>query len=376
MADEPRDEGAGAKAAVVADVGSGRDPASGTRRATRARRVTLREVADAAGVSPSTVSRVLGGVTTSIPITEATRELVRTRARELGYRPHPLARGLQGSKTGLIGLVVRDLAYPLHGPLIEHVVEAVRARDHHVVIGASRGLASESNQLEHIIATRMCDGIVMIGGLDDRARIVDEIREARLPTVGVGLAITDDRIPVIRGDNGSGARQVFEHLAGLGHRRVGLIQSGIHVELQERADVFVAAAASAGWPADAVDRVIVENEPVEAAAALRAMLDRSRPSAVFVTTDHAAISVVAEAARLGIDVPGGLSVVGYDDLPMAATIHPPLTTVRQELHVLAERAVEAVFDIIRTGRTPPDIADPIPVSLVRRGSTAAPASAA
>ena len=98
------------------------------------------------------------------------------------------------------------------------------------------------------------------------------------------------------------------------------------------------------------------------------------PSAVFVTTDHTAIGAAAEAARLGIDVPAGLSIVGYDDLPMAATLHPPLTTVRQELQGLAERAVESVFEIIRTGRTPGLVAERLPVSLIVRGSTAPPAS--
>ena len=334
----------------------------------RVRRVTLRDVGRAAGVSPSTVSRVLGGVRTSVSITEATREHVHRTARELGYRPDPLARGLQGSRTALIGLIVRDLSYPLHAPLMEHVVDAIRAEDHHVVIGTSRELTSESSQLEHIISTRMCDGIVMIGGLDDRAEVVEEIHDARLPTVGIGLAITDERIPVVRGDNATGAQLVFEHLEALGHQRVGIIQTGSHTELRHRAEAFIAAASAAGWE-DTVTLVEVQNEPLEAAAALRSLMTHHRPTAIFVTSDHAAYGVLAEAARMGIDVPRDLSVVGYDDLAMSATLFPSLTTVRQDLGQLASRAVSWVFGIIRTGEVPAAIHDVVPVSLSVRASS-------
>jgi DNA-binding LacI/PurR family transcriptional regulator len=341
-------------------------------RTERQGRVTLRDVARAAGVAPSTVSRVLGGVTTSVAITEATRQLVNLKARELGYRPHPLARGLQGSKTGLIGLIVRDLAYPLHAPLIEHVVEAIRSQDHHVVMGSSHESTSESSQIEHIIHTQMCDGILMIGGLDDRAGVVDELREARMPTVGIGLAITDEGIPVVRGDNATGGRLVFEHLDAHGHRQVALLQTGEHPELRDRADSFMAAAKAGGWPAGSIRRVLVENDPAAAAAAFRSLLDGGRPTAVFVTTDHAAFGVLAEAARMGIEVPRELSIVGYDDLAMSETVFPPLTTVRQDLRLLAERAVSSVFGIIRTGERPADAGDLVPVALTVRASTGPP----
>lgn len=369
MADESAPPGASTRLPVDA----GEDGQDGEHRrpepAARQGRVTLREVARAAGVAPSTVSRVLGGVTTSIAVTDATRELVLQRARELGYRPDPLARGLRGSSTGLIGLIVRDLAYPLHGPLIEATVDAIRAHDHHVVIGSSHELSSESYQLEHIIQTRMCDGIIMIGGLDDDAAVLDDLQVARVPTVGIGLAITNGRIPVVRGDGAAGGRLVFDHLAALGHRHVGIVQTGDHTEFRERTDAFAAAAAEAGWPTDAISLVICENESADVAAAFQTLMKDDRPTAVFVTTDYGALVVLAEAARAGVDVPHELSVVGYDDLAMSRTVYPPLTTVRQDLGRLAARAVDSVFALIRTGAVPEETGQRVAIELVVRGTS-------
>jgi DNA-binding LacI/PurR family transcriptional regulator len=345
-------------------------------RASAPRRVTLREVAQAAGVSPSTVSRVLAGVTTTVPITDDTRQRVLAHAQELGYRPNPLARGLRGSPTALVGLIVRAIAYPLHAMFIESIVEAARAEGSHVVIGSSSGIPSESLQLEMILETRMCDGVLMVGGLDEPSGLIDDLHAAHIPLVGIGLATVDPRVTVVRSDNAAGARMVFEHLFALGHRRFAVLVVGAHPELDDRRDAFLAASGEAGLSPDAVEVIDIVNTPEDAAAALRRLVaSGSLPTAVFSTTDMAALGVLRQAADLGLRVPRDLSVVGFDDLAFSATTVPPLTTVRQDVDGLSVRAVRLIVDAIRGSGEIGPIAEPVPVSLRVRSSTGPPSAA-
>lgn len=333
------------------------------------RQVTMDRVADAAGVSRSTVSRVLSGADSRVPITDDTRRRVIAAAAELGFRPNRLARGLRGSRTGLLGLIVRDLAYPLHQSLIQAIVGDAHDRGYHVVIGSTDGLVAERDELERILEARMVDGVVIVGGLDDLPGLVDELYRERIPVVGLGLGTRDTHIPIVRSDNAAGARIVFEHLDDLGHRRMAILVAGNHPELVDRKVAFLAAATAAGMVPDVIE---VPNRPDAAAEAItRSLRAPHPPSAVFCTTDMVARGVLSAAARLGVPVPSGLSVVGFDDQEWARDWWPPLTTVRQDARALGRTAVQLVLRSIDDPGPVAGFRDRIPVRLIVRGTTAA-----
>jgi DNA-binding LacI/PurR family transcriptional regulator len=332
----------------------------------------MKQVAIAAEVSSSTVSRVLSGAPSRVPITEETRQRVLAAAAELGFRPNRLARGLRGSSTGLVGLVVRDLGYPLHQSLIAAIVGAAHDRGHHVVIGSTDGLDADRHELEQILEARMVDGVVVVGGLDDLPRLVGDLVHEGIPVVGLGSGTRDLAIPIVRSDNDRGARLVAEHLLGLGHRRVGVVVAGVHPELVDRRDSFLSAMAAAGAPVDPRQVLDVPNTPEAAELATTTLLAaRDRPTALFCTTDMVARGVLVAATRAGLRVPDDLSVVGFDDQEWARHWWPALSTVRQDARRLGEVAVDLVLHAIADPASASRAGshDRVPVRLVVRDSS-------
>ena len=331
----------------------------------------MKEVAVAAHVSQSTVSRVLSGAVSRVPIADETRRRVLATAADLGFRPNRLARGLRGSRTDLLGLIVRDLGYPLHQALVHAIVEEAHGRGYHVVIGSTDGLGAERDELRTILEARMVDAIVLVGGLDELPHLVDELHEARIPVVGLGLGTRDDRIPIVRSDNAAGARAAAAHLVGLGHRRLAVVVAGVHPELVDRRDAFVAAAVALGVTVEPRSVLEVPNLPEAAAAAVgEALLHADPPTGIFCTTDMVARGVLGAAARLGVAVPGALSVIGFDDQEWARDWWPPLTTVRQDAGTLGRTAVRLALEAIDDPRPMAPFRDWVPVSVVVRGTTA------
>ncbi|MBX3028889.1 MAG: LacI family DNA-binding transcriptional regulator [Chloroflexi bacterium] len=330
----------------------------------------MKQVAELAGVAPSTVSRVLTGAATSVSISDETRRRVLASAEELGFRPSRLARGLRGSRTALLGLLVRDLRYPLHQSLVDAIVREAHDRGYHVVIGSTDGLDADQHELERILETRMVDGVVVVGGLDDLPGLVDELYRERIPVVGLGLGSRDGHIPIVRSDNEAGARLAFEHLAELGHRRLAVVVAGVHPEIVDRRDVFLAAAAAAGITVPPAHVIDVANRTDAAETAVAPLLASSaRPTAVFCTTDMVARGVLRAAQRAGIGVPDGLSVVGYDDQEWAADWWPSLTSVRQDAWGLGSTAVRLVLEAIDDPSATVPFRDWLPVRLEVRAST-------
>lgn len=337
------------------------------------RAVTMKEVARAAHVSASTVSRVLSGTDSRVPIAEGTRRRIMDTAAALGFRPNRLARGLRGARTGLLGLIVRDLAYPLHQAFIDAIVKEAHGRGYHVVIGSTDGMIAELGALESILETRMVDGIVLVGGLDDLPTLVDELHQARIPLIGLGLGTRDTRIPIVRSDNVAGARLALSHLVGLGHRHLAIVVAGDHPELVDRRDAFLEAARDAGIELRERDVLAVANTAEAAATAMGSALQTDdAPTGVFCTTDMVARGVLIAAARMGTAVPTELSVIGFDDQEWAADWCPPLTTIRQDTRAMGRTAVELALSSVETVGASVPFRDWIPVSLMVRATTGPP----
>ena len=175
------------------DLGGAR--AAGVRSARRSLAPTMRDIAEATGVSQSTVSRVLSGTPTAVPIAEATRQRVMESARELGYRPNPLARGLRGAPTMLLGVIVRDITDPFFAGAIEAASLEANRHGYNVVLGHAHQSADEAVALWGILEARHCDAILFLGDLRERPDLIEDLRNTSIPVVALWHGSREAGIP-------------------------------------------------------------------------------------------------------------------------------------------------------------------------------------
>jgi DNA-binding LacI/PurR family transcriptional regulator len=311
----------------------------------RPRTVTMQDIADVAGVSQSTVSRVLNDTVTSVPIAALTRQRVLEAAERLGYRPNPLARGLRGAKTMLLGVIVREISDAFFTTAVEAVSLAARDRSYNVVLGSAHSQADEAIALRAVLETRHCDGIVLLGDVRDQPRLLDDLAASHVPVVAMwqGTALTG--VATINIDNRGGIASAIDHLAELGHRRFGFIGGWPHGDIRERRAAFIEHLTALGMPP--LDEHVHAglNNPGSGADAFRNLIGMAdAPTAIVTATDQMAIGALHAAHALGVNVPGQVSIVGFDDIPLTRYTAPPLTTVHQPIADMAELAVKLVVD--------------------------------
>ena len=333
------------------------------------RRPTSADVAALAGVSRTTVSFVLND-RTDVTIRESTRGRVRDAARRLGYHPHGPARGLAGGLSRTLGLVLRQSPEHVAGDALlaetlRGLAGAARAVDYRVIVeplGPANGASDE------LLRSRRTDGVVVSGPRVDDP-IIPRLVEEGFPIILQGSLPGVDS-PSVDVDNVAGARLATEHLLELGHRTVGCITNAplAYTSARERLDGYLAALRSAGVPADA--RLIVEAgpDPSSGYRAMAALLAAAPVTAVFVASDVVALGAFSALTDAGLRCPDDVSVVGFDDIPLAAFFDPPLTTVRIPAHDLGLAAGSALLDRI-AGRPVP-ARTLLPTELVVRSSTA------
>jgi len=191
---------------------------------------TMQDIADVAGVSQSTVSRVLTGAPNAIPINPATRERILEVARQMRYRPNPLARGLRGAKTMLLGVIVREITDPFFAGAVDAISTEANRRGYNVVLGHAHSRTDEAIALRAVLETRHCDAILLLGDTSDQPRLLEELRDSNFPVVALWQGSASiDGISVIDVDNRFGVNSLMDHLLGLGHRKIAFI-GGAFVE--------------------------------------------------------------------------------------------------------------------------------------------------
>ena len=308
-------------------------------------RVTIREVADEAGVSIATVSRVLNGRDDVAP---ETRELVGRIIQERGYSANRGARALSAGRTGLVGVLV-PLVYPVYfSAILSGATEALQEHDLRAVLSPT----GHQHDREVTLLDRL------MHGLTDGALIVlpEESSEEleRLVDAGYRLVVIDplmpldDRIASVSAAHTSGADQAMKHLLGLGHRRIAII-SGPRgwVATEDRRLGYHAALASAGILPDPALEVESNFEIDGGEQAAFQLLDMAEPpTAIFAFNDNHAIGALKAARIRGLRVPEDLSIVGFDDVEHATIVTPMLTTVRQPLAEMGRTAVSLLMRLM------------------------------
>lgn len=340
----------------------------------------LRDVARRAGVDPSTASRVLRG-DPSQQVRPETRERILDAARELAYRPNALARGLRTRRTDTIGLIIPTLDN-LGFSEVTHGIQAAAAAQGKLVMvvdaGAAAGAADDGEQAaaaayERLIGDGRLDGlIVAFATLDDR-------QVARLSAQGVPLVLVNRRTIGVHGsvvvDDTRGTALAVEHLASLGHRRIGFVGLDIDTDTaRRRVNGYRTAMGAAGLPIE--ERWSAAGEPTvdggrAAIGRILAATRKVRPTAVVVASLMSAVGVLSGLRDAGIRVPEQVSVVAFNDHPFAEHTAPPLTTVRMPNERMGEEAVRLLIDALDGAPVGDVVIDDAPELIVRR-STAPP----
>jgi DNA-binding LacI/PurR family transcriptional regulator len=303
----------------------------------------MKDVAAAAGVAQSTVSRILNDAPVRISVTATTRERVHAIARELGYRPHPIARALRGAPTMQLGAVVRDITDPFFAGAVEALSIEAKKRGYSVVLGHAAAKADEALALTAILEARQCDAIVLLGDFRGERRLVADLRNTHVRVVALwhGTERLGRPFPTVGVDNRTGIRAALEHLTSLGHRHIAFVGAESLGDEQERQAAYREHLELAGLPSlkgymQRAPNTLRGGEP-----ALSALLALSpRPTAILAATDTLAIGLIHAAYELGVAVPGQLSIVGFDDIPFASATVPGLTTVRMPMAEIVAAGVE------------------------------------
>jgi DNA-binding LacI/PurR family transcriptional regulator len=307
--------------------------------------VTMQDIARESAVSQSTVSRVLNDTATSVPIAAETRERVLEAADRLGYRPNPLARGLRGARTMLLGVIIREISDPFFATAVEAVSVRARERGYNVVLGSAHSEAHEAIELHAVLETRHCDGIIVLGDMRDQPRLLDDLAASRVPVVALWTGSAIPGIDTVNVDNRAGVAMGIDHLHALGHRRIGFIGESPHGDVLEREAAFVQRLTELGVAVDKELIVPAVTDPGAGADAFRRLFSSPQPpTAVVTATDNLAIGVLHAAYGLRLAIPEQVSVVGFDDIPLAAFAAPPLTTVHNPVSEMANLAVDLAID--------------------------------
>ena len=319
------------------------DPSNGND--ARTARVTIREIAELAGVSIATVSRVVNG---RGDVSDETRELVQQVVREHGYSVNRSARGLSGGRTGFVGVTVPKVHPVYFSSILSGAAEALYEQDLRIVLCPTEHEHDREVSLLERLMHGTTDGALLVLPEETNDELESLLNHGYRFVVVDPLMQLNERIPAVSAANFSGANQATKHLLGLGHRRIGAITGPTGwLAPEERRGGYHAALASAGIMPDPALEIASDFQVeggIEAAARLLDAADR--PTAIFAFNDNLALGTMMAAQARGLRIPEDLSIVGFDDLEWAEYLTPQLTTVRQPLAEMGRMAVSLLTRLL------------------------------
>ncbi|WP_204261683.1 LacI family DNA-binding transcriptional regulator [Blastococcus saxobsidens] len=332
-------------------------------------RVTMQQVAAEAGVSISTVSKVING---RYGVSAETIEHVGSVIDRLGYEASLVARSLRNHRTNVIGVLVMDFE-PFSTEVLKGVADAIHGSGYELIAYSAGGHLGAREGWERRSLSRLMGSLV-----DGAVLVTPTVTDVQAdgPVVAVDPHTGPAGLPSVAADNLQGARLGVEHLLALGHTRIGMITGRADlISAQQREQGYCEALHAAGLAADPALRRSGGFEPELAREAARELLSRpDRPTAVFAANDLSALATLEVAAELGLDVPGQLSVVGFDNIPESALAEPPLTTVQQPIRRMGQEATAMLLGLI-AGEELTGPHRTLTTSVVVRASTAPPREA-
>lgn len=331
----------------------------------------MKDVAVSANVSVSTVSYVLNA---SGPVSVDRRARILNAVRELNYIPNESARSLKRQKASTIGLVIPDLSNQFFSLLASGVMRAAAAHDVLVVLCSSESTAEVGAGNARLLRSQRVDGVVYVTGLNESPSSLLEL-ESLGPVVLVDERVAGADLPAVVAEGRRGAREVATHVVGLGHERFACIGGPTALwTAEQRLAGYREALALGGLDPDSMQVYIGDyqmNSGYQLAEKALSVPERTRPTALLCANDMMAIGALEYCRAIGLSVPGDLSIVGFDDVPMARLLSPRLTTVRQPAHEMGMGAAELLIDLIQ-GQNKPDQPKPYAVEVKVRESATKP----
>ena len=329
-------------------------------------RATMQDVAVAAGVSVSTVSKVLNG---RYGVARATSAHVNEVIARLGYEASLVAQSLRNSRTNVIGVLVADFE-PFSVEVLKGAADAIRGTGYELIAYSAGGRVDEHVGWERRTLSRVMGTLV-----DGAVLVTPTVTDVQYdgPVVAVDPHTGGSGLPTLSADNLQGARAGVEHLLQLGHVRIGMVTGRPDlVSARAREQGYRQALHEAGLCVDETLLRVGAFESSTSREAARELLSLPEPpTAIFACNDLSALATLEVAAELGVDLPGRLSVLGFDNIPESAMTFPALTTVQQPIRQMGHDALEMVLAVLDGQDAGPRHVT-LDTSLVLRRSTAAP----
>ena len=331
-------------------------------------RATIRDVAREAGVSVATVSRVFND---SGPVNEATRRRIQDVARRLRYAPDSAARSLITRRTHTLGVLLPDLHGEFFSEVIRGIDQTAQASGYHLLVSSSHNERSEIEAALRAMRGRV-DGLIVMTPDVDAQVLVSNLPESH-PVVLLNCAVEGTAYDTINVDNEGGAHAMTRHLVELGHRDVAFVRGPArNVDAAERLRGYRTALAEAGIaPREAYELPGDFTDAGGHAAARRVLELAPRPTALFCANDSMAIGALSGLRDAGVRVPDDIAVAGFDDIPIARYMSPPLSTVHVAIGELGARAMRVLLVAVERKGQHVRRRETLPTTLVVRRSCGA-----
>lgn len=329
---------------------------------------TIHDVAQDAGVSPTTVSRYLNN---RIELPPATSARIDAAIARFDYRPNLLAKRLSTGRSEAIGLVTPEIREPFFAELASAVEDEADRHGYTIFMSSTRSdRAREIASLERL-HDRHVDGLIMMTNTPDDGTLAKLIGQRR-NVVLIDEDIPGVNVPRVFVENEAGAYTATRHLIEAGHRSIAYIGGPVGLfSVEERRAGFLRAMAEAGLTPPAEHMRIGSFAPDFAKAAVEHFLATPKPpTAVFASSDYLAIGAIRGLKQAGIRVPEQMSLVGFDDMPLTELFDPPMTAIRQPIEALGRQGFHALFALLNGQQ--PEMLTRLPVRLIERDSVGAP----
>ena len=327
-------------------------------------RPTIRDVARKAGVSHQTVSRVINGRESVLP---ETRALVEAAIEQMGYRPSAIARSMARGQTHTLACISPNLTDYTFASVIEGAETEARQQGYFILSSSASDPEAFHELVNELVGHRRVDGLIVINPYaDDRYKFLPK----DFPLVFVGARSHDEKICSVALDDEKLAYEATCHLISLGHTNIAMITGPMEEDCsQDRTEGYQRALQEAGIPFD--ETMVIEGDwsATSGQSALQSFVEDGRvPTAIFAQNDRMAMGVLRAARDANLRIPSQLAVIGVDDMPLSSYFDPPLTTMRQDMPLIGQKATRMLLEIIQNN-TSAIREVKLPAQLVVRQST-------
>lgn len=336
------------------------------------KRVTLKDVAQAAGVHVSTASRALDP-NSKTSLTDTVSEKIKRIANELGYRPNRIAAGLRTNRTMSIGVMIPDITNTIFPPIVRGIESVLEPEGYASIVVNTDNIASREERLMEVLRERGVDGIISAAAHRDDPGLSELVKQG-VPFVTINRRVDQPTVPYVAHDEQVGLMLVLRHLFNLGHVHIGHIAGPSDLSTgQERLHAYISGCKSLGLDESAttIKKVDRYTEEEGHRCAVDLMTDYPETTAIVCANDRLAIGAYTGIASMGLNVPADVSVTGFNDSPILEMIPPRMTTIRIQQFEAGRKSAQILLNAIR-GENREESGTVLPVKLIVRDSTTAP----